>query len=133
MKHERIISIKDKNLRKIRNNLRNLLLNELDRRNLNLTQKKHRLDVNKNSKQIGKINFQISKLNQLERKSICYCRHCHRSDLDMIYSAEKDEWFCPYCYEIWVKNYPKHKERFDQDYDYYEKVMRGLWDSGRKS
>lgn len=133
MKHERIISIKDKNLRKIRTNFRKLLLKELTHRYYILGSKKRSLNVDKNSNKIAIINSQISELNQLKRKSICYCRHCHRCDLDMQYSAEKDEWFCPYCYEIWVKNYPKHKEKFDQDYGYYEKVMRSLWDSSRTS
>lgn len=121
-------------MRRVRNELRKLLINALARRIFLLGEEKRSLDVDKDLDRIGEINGEISRFLTIKEKSICYCQYCKRTDLDMQYCSEKDTWYCPFDYERFEKNYEFHRERFEKmSHEEYENEMSAVWDPKRRS
>lgn len=84
MNKVRSIFIKDPQLRKIRKNLRDLIIAAV-------WQRVH--DVMESDWK------QYQELDQALNKSICRCASCKQSDLDMTYSPRFKKWFCFICYD----------------------------------
>lgn len=76
--------IKDPRLRKIRKNLRDLIITA--------TRERMREVMDSDWKQ-------YKELKQALNKSICRCYSCRRSDLDMTYSPRFKAWYCFICYD----------------------------------
>lgn len=105
MKHGRIISIKNAELRKIRNNFRNLfkaatlVKHNLLREKANEIRKKIEGALpSKDLKVIRELNKQQSKLRNLLKSSICTCGMCGADDVDMVWHAGWGEWWCLKCF-----------------------------------
>ncbi len=105
MKLKREISIKSHRLRAIRNNLREILYLEWDKRS--------RAIIHAKSDLLDIKPFQEEKFDELQEKlgendiiimpSIIVCGWCHHRDKDAIYNPSNRQWFCPDCYN-------EHKE-----------------------
>ena len=89
MKKERAIIIKDPRLRKARNELRTLL---------NLWFNDNWSSIQKANPEFSmEVREKSSALRVMFGKSICYCRSCGRSTLDMVYVPSMNEWICVEC------------------------------------
>ena len=105
MKHGRIISIKSLELRRIRNNIRKLLIKAC-RSEINKNQEKaddiYRMSEGnlsfKDSEKITELYKQQGELRILLKWSICTCGMCGRSNEDAIWHAGWGEWWCPKCF-----------------------------------
>lgn len=111
-KHKRII-IENSHLKKIRNNLREIIGEAYVKLNADLIEKKRKLrkDLLNNGEPIDfvidatkKFESKIQKLTRAFNKSICFCDGCSSMDKDMVYSVKAGEWFCVDCYD---KKLPK--------------------------
>ena len=119
MKKKRIITIKNPELKKIRNNLRLLLLkwrsvqwNQFhdEYEELRFDKNHHPLDLTRDKRK--KVNILLQKMRFLDEaynKSICKCRKCFATDRDMVYSPVYQGWFCVECYNE-LHEYYKDKE-----------------------
>ncbi len=84
MNKVRTIFIKDPQLRKIRKNLRDLII----------------AAVRQKTRAIMESDWkQCQELDQALNKSICRCSGCRRSDLDMTFSLRFKRWCCFICYD----------------------------------
>lgn len=106
MKHGKIISIKNPELRKIRNNLRRLNKEAVWSRHNSLRIKKNEiLEKSENNptdtdiKAIQRLNKEQSDLRVLLKFSICKCGMCNADDVDMVWHAGWGEWWCLKCFK----------------------------------
>ncbi len=105
MKHKREIRIKSPRLRTLRNNLREIIWLEWDKRGLWIIQSQSGLIDTKLS-QGEKLKLRKELENKLEqnqklmKSSIVMCGWCHHRDRDAIYNPSNHQWFCPDCYSM---------------------------------
>lgn len=95
MKIKRTIIIKDPHLRRIRNNLRSVIISACS------VEKSKSLDIE---------NGDESKFWAIERPlraSILLCPACFQSDKDMTYNPVRKEWYCTGCYAELKKGFTK--------------------------
>ena len=107
MKKKRTIVIKDSFLRRIRNNLRSLLIQACGDKQRKLQEeeekikqipdyyKKHPSDL---INQVKLLNNQYWKIERSLRASILLCPACFQTDKDMTYNPARKEWYCTECY-----------------------------------
>lgn len=89
MKKKRTISIKDPNLRKIRNNLRLVLIKAVQDEESKLYKRRF----------TSKSGGREQELNNLLQNSISKCRRCVSTDKDMTYNPVDGAWYCVDCYD----------------------------------
>lgn len=107
MKKERTIIIRDSKLRKIRNNLRMILILEsvARRKVISARRRKIRFDKNgslrslttKEKEKICRLSLEGRKYLFSMRESICFCELCHSTDRDMSYLPRFKQWYCVNC------------------------------------
>lgn len=107
MKKKRTIIIKDPRLRKIRNNLRSLILEAIKSiqhrlldeieviENTNGYFNFDNADLIERNKELG---TQKQLLDRQVNASIIFCPVCFKSDRDMTYNPVRETWFCTECY-----------------------------------
>lgn len=113
MKKKKTITIKNPKLRKIRNNLRELLIEWKIKqwRELNEEYKKihydqagrvrHSKELSKGERfKVGRIQEQMKTLDDIMTGSICKCTVCGAPDKDMTYNPVEKRWFCVDCYKL---------------------------------
>ena len=105
MKDKRAIIIKDPKLRKVRNNLRAILLRAVTDRLINLLDEREKLaggaidDLSPSElSQYRALQKQESQLSMSADKSICKCIACGKADRDMVYNKPYRAWYCTECY-----------------------------------
>ena len=124
MKNERKIIIRDEQLNKIRNNLREILLlavwDEIE-----ILRNYARLyppPLDLPPEELAELHYLEGtkhKLYSLMSRSICECPICTKQDKDMIYIEVHDEWYCLECYEnnrIWYPSDGSSEDRWQNDY-----------------
>ena len=132
MKKKRSIVIKDPKLRRIRNNLRDILIGKVQSRRINLisdidaisrdSEGHLRRDLTSSgSAELRKLKDMKSKINELTDKSICYCNGCKQINKDMTYNPTLESWYCVECSEEFRNHYyqqeiRKQKGEFLGDY-----------------
>ncbi len=130
MKDERRIVIKTERLRKIRNNLREILIRalydeiEILRNYASLYPPPLELPPEEEA-ELYYLQGTKSKLFSLLSKSICSCPICTSQDKDMVYIEDHQEWYCVECQEndrIWYSTHGSSENRYQNDYInmYYE-------------
>ena len=129
---KRCVVIKDPKLRRIRNNLREILIKAYQNTDIKLTSEidaisrdsEGRLRMNRTpseNAELQKLKDMRSQINELTDKSICYCRACKQINKDMAYNPTLEEWYCVECYEEFRDYYyqqkiEKQKAKFLGDY-----------------
>ena len=134
MKKKRSIVIKDPKLRRIRNNLREILIGTVQSREIRLrseinaisrdSERHLRRDLTPSeSVELQKLKDMKSEINELTDKSICYCNGCKQINKDMAYNPTLEEWYCVECYEEFRDYYYQQKIKKQKGKflgDYYE-------------
>jgi len=113
MKDKRTIIIKSPKLQKIRNNLRNLLIQAYHARWHTLFEEMDKLECTPEGvvriiddysleelKKYRQLQKQETALRDLARRSICMCVTCGKGELDMVYNKAYDAWYCTECYGL---------------------------------
>lgn len=117
MNKKKTIRLKDPKLRKIRTELRTLLVREAYKRIANLTDKQ---GILRERRPLGDENFleldnqlenQKNQLRKLIKASICSCVTCSDMKEDHVFSPKTREWYCEKCYERLKK-----RHYFSNDY-----------------
>jgi len=105
MKKKRTIVIKDPYLRRIRNNLRDLLISACSVKQSKIQDEKEKLMENedffeneKYRKLAKELNDQFWEIERPLKASILLCPACFKSDKDMTYNPVRKEWYCTECY-----------------------------------
>ncbi|KKL55665.1 hypothetical protein LCGC14_2253160 [marine sediment metagenome] len=111
MRDKRAIIIKDPRLQKIRNNLRDILLEAVSSRWNKLFDEMDKLDYTPegevrtiddySSSELQKYRAyqrEQSALRDLANRSICKCVTCGKGERDMVYNKSYDAWYCTECY-----------------------------------
>jgi hypothetical protein len=109
MKNGRTISIKDPKLQRIRNNLRLIILKECAKRQMEISDQKHKLRFNKEGNYIRSddstheiIQGLTDRWWEIERPlrvSIVKCATCGKHNRDMTYYKKFRSWYCVDCYK----------------------------------
>ncbi len=117
MKLKRTISIQDPYLRRIRNNIRSLLIEACGEYQGKIQTEKQRLrkfddyydnkDIQKTAKEL---NDQWWEIERPLRASILLCPACFQSDKDMTYNPVRKEWYCTDCYAKLKKGFTEDGE-----------------------
>jgi hypothetical protein len=114
MKKKRVITLKDPKLRKIRKNLRELLLKAFSRKLNEILDKKKEImrdpDLNYYEKQEKQIELQsiIQDLKLAKRSAPLSCSTCKRIDIDLVYNPVYNCWYCEECYEFNAQGEPEN-------------------------
>jgi len=113
MKKKRTIRLKDPKLRKIRTELRTLLVREANKRvgdlikeqsNLRKTRPLH---DEKYYQLYDELVNQENQLRKLKAASICSCANCTDRKEDHVFNPNTREWYCEKCYQRLKKGYTK--------------------------
>jgi len=122
MKKKRCIAIKDPKLRRIRDNLREILIKTFQIKDIKLTSEidailrdsegKPRMDITPSeSAKLKRFKDMKSKINELTDKSICYCNGCKQINKDMTYNPTLESWYCVECSEEFRNHYYQQEIR----------------------
>lgn len=103
MKCKREVRIKSPQLRALRNNLREILYLEWDKRSRALiVSRSDLLDAkfsqNEKLKLHKALSVKLGEIDLMIMSSIIVCGWCHHRDKDTIYLPSNHQWFCPNCY-----------------------------------
>jgi len=130
MKDERKIVIRNERLRKIRNNLRQILIRAVwdEFWILGHYASLYPPPLDLPPEELAELYYLEGtrhKLSSLKRRSICECARCSSQDKDMIYIGFHDEWYCVECHDndlIWYPSHGSAESRWQNDYInmYYE-------------
>lgn len=101
MKEKRTICVRDSRLRKIRYELRTLLVREANKRILNkITEEGNlRRSDEYSDEKYYKLYDQEIQLRKLLKASICSCATCSDMKKDHIFTPKTREWYCEKCLE----------------------------------
>ncbi|MFX1490266.1 MAG: hypothetical protein ACFFBI_14035 [Promethearchaeota archaeon] len=120
MNKKRTIAIKDLRLRKIRDNLRSLIIEASKSVQHKLMGKQERLTkkiiegrgVNLESlhDQSRLIEKEMQLIDRQINASIAFCPVCFKADRDMTYNPVRKVWYCTECYENLKKSYAEEGE-----------------------
>ena len=112
MKKKRVIKLKNPKLRKIRKNLRELLLNVFSEKLSEILDEKGKIRENQavsNNEKVKKLrdlSREIQNLELAKRKAPLSCSTCKRIDIDLVYNPVYNTWYCEDCYEFNAKGEP---------------------------
>ena len=130
MKDERKIIIRNERLRKIRNNLREILIRAVwdEFWILGHYASLYPPPLDLPPEELAELHYLEGtrhKLLSLKRRSICQCARCSNQENDMIYIEIHDEWYCVECHDndrIWYPAHGSAENRYQNDYIniYYE-------------
>lgn len=130
MKDERKIIIRNERLRKIRNNLRQILIRAVwdEFWILGNYASLYPPPLDLPPEELVELHYLEGtrhKLLSLKSGSICECARCSNQENDMIYIEIHDEWYCIECYDndrIWYPAHGSAESRWQHDYInmYYE-------------
>lgn len=94
MKKKKTIILWDPQLRRIRNNLRSVLIS---------------FAVDKKNKISSNYQWKKSEISEILNRSICMCPSCSKSNQDMTFNPKLKEWYCTECYKLIQDDYKQRK------------------------
>jgi len=100
VKRKKVIRIKDPYLRKIRYNLRMLIIKAVEVKNSQLRKEFSRLYKMGNKEEAHKVNKEIQKNTSDLGRSICVCEVCGTAKEDLLYIPKYKSWFCVACAKL---------------------------------
>ncbi|MEE9378508.1 MAG: hypothetical protein V3V33_10790 [Candidatus Lokiarchaeia archaeon] len=124
MKHERRIIIRNKQLRNIRNNLREIIIrsiyDEIEILSTYSSLYGAILDLTpEEQKEVFYLEGTKHELRKTLHKSVCVCPLCSQSDKDMVFIPLHETWYCVECQEkdlIWYPSHRSEEDRRQHDY-----------------
>lgn len=101
MRNKRTIRLKDLKLRKIRTELRTLLVREANKRIISKTSEQGdlRRSGEYSDEKYYKLYDQEIQLRKLLKASICSCATCSDMKKDHVFTPKTREWYCEICLE----------------------------------
>ena len=142
MKKKRSIIIKSSSLRKIRNDLRRILVLESNKRRGEVINRRIAIqqDSSGNLRDLSdeermkliKLCTRSNHLSETLTNSICVCEKCHAVDKDMAYNPTVKRWFCVDCFnalkDIYYQEKPlmQEEEDWDENMEYFFRSFVGL-------
>ncbi len=130
LKHEKKIIIRNEGLKKLRNNLRQIIIRAVYDE-IQILQNFDNLYEDwlsltpEEQKESAILQGKITNLFSLLSKSICVCHLCTQSDKDMVFIPLYETWYCVECQEkdlIWYHPMGSEEDRRQHDYiNYYLK------------
>ncbi len=130
MKDERRVIIRNEQLKKLRNNLREIIIravyDEIEiLRNFDSLYEGWLELTQEEQKEVAYLQGTKHSLSRALNNSICVCPLCTQSDKDMVYIADHEIWYCIECQEkglIWYPSHGSEEDRRQHDYInwYYE-------------
>ena len=103
MKKKKTIIVQGSHLRRIRNNLRSVLISFA-------VDKKNEISSNYQRKKY--------KVSEILIRSICMCPSCSRSNQNMTFNSGLKEWYCTECYKLIQDYYKQRKVLWDKGEDH---------------
>lgn len=107
MNKKREIIIKNPILRKVRNNVREVIFKACSARQKKIHEKKQELGLNISSyedDEYSRLSSELSRqwwaIERPLRASILLCPVCGQIDKDMIFNPIREKWYCTECYKI---------------------------------
>jgi hypothetical protein len=124
MKDKRRVIIRNERLKKIRNNLREIIIrsvyDEIEILSTFSSLYEAVLDLSpEEQKEVFYLEGTKHELSRALSKSICVCPLCTQSDKDMVYISDHDTWYCIECQEkdlIWYPSHGSEEDRRQHDY-----------------
>ena len=115
MDKKRTIRLKDPKLRKIRTELRTLLIRESGRRIGDIIKEQSNLRVTRPTNdetrdKLAQLEDQKNQLRKLENSSICSCATCSDMKEDHVFNPNTREWYCEKCYGRLKEGYTKREQ-----------------------
>ncbi|MFX1467339.1 MAG: hypothetical protein ACFFB8_01650 [Promethearchaeota archaeon] len=119
MKKKRTIAIKKACLRRIRNNLRIIILKANTQVQLRILEEIERIkqipEYYENHppellNQVQELYDKEKQIERIKRASILLCPACFKSDKDMTYNPVRKEWYCTECYAKLKKGFTEDGE-----------------------
>lgn len=121
MNQKRTIRIKNLQLRKIRNNLRLVLISATHPAWDKIHEEQEKLLIDREGNvrslsysekiQFAKLQKEKQKIKELVDRSICKCPVCQRADQDMTFNPVNNIWFCVQCYQK-NKEFYKYRDEY---------------------
>jgi hypothetical protein len=113
MRDKRAIVIKNPRLQKIRNNLRDIILEAVLAKSKRIRNQMQNLKKNPDGTgrsirdfspdelvKFRTLQEEQSDLRMLSQRSICMCIACGKGERDMVYNKPYDAWYCTECYDL---------------------------------
>ncbi len=135
MRKRKTIIIRDPKLRRIRNNLREVLIHEIVKREEKIFARKKKIlydeigrfhDLNdKENNEVQRLNLEFRDYVFLLRDSICFCQGCRAADKDMSYNPTLKKWYCIDCCKEFQEEY-KERRPFriqEDDWDWNTEIF----------
>lgn len=107
MKVKRTVIIRNQHLRRLRNNLRALVIDACAAEQSKIHEEEEKLKLipdyyethpPKLLKRVKELNNMYWAIERPLRESILLCPACFQSDKDMTYNPVREEWYCTECY-----------------------------------
>ncbi|MBD3214548.1 MAG: hypothetical protein GF311_18200 [Candidatus Lokiarchaeota archaeon] len=115
MNKKKKLEIKHPHLRKIRDTLRYVIVEETYERLSNLISEQRKYSIEEKEKLIPLVREEQALRRALDA-SVCICTICKSQASDMIYNPQLKKWYCVNCYEhnqYYYKHSPNSTERKD--------------------
>lgn len=142
MKNKRKIEIKNPRLQRVRNSLRNLVIESTSARRKEMRTKMKELETYNNGtrrsirdftpdelKEFRALQQQENRLGQYLRQSICLCLTCGKRDRDMVYNKSQFSWYCTECYGEQHRHAKKLTRTKQEDLTYADKKSGVYYDT----
>lgn len=87
--------------------------------------KRHKRDVI-NEQQFRILKVYKNELEEATKQEQCCCDYCLAAPIYGYYIAVLNQWFCPKCFNHWLKNAIKYKEDTlveERNYQFYRKQL----------
>jgi len=97
VKRKKVIRIKSQYLKKVRNNLRMLIVEAASERKSRLRELDTYYERRGEKEKAFEVNKEVQKITVALKKSICMCEVCGTGKEDMVYIPKYKSWFCVAC------------------------------------
>ena len=146
LKHEKKVIIRNERLKKLRNNLRQIIIlavyDEIEiLRNFDSLYEGWLELTQEEQKEVAYLQGTKHELLSLLNNSICVCPLCTKEDKDIVYIPDHKTWYCIECQDkglIWYPSHGSEEDRRQHDYIncYYEqkeKFTKRFLNKGREN
>ncbi|KKL08915.1 hypothetical protein LCGC14_2571100, partial [marine sediment metagenome] len=139
---KRKIEIKNPRLQRVRNSLRNLIIEATSARKMEMRTRMKELETSNDGtqrrlrdltpdelKEYRTLQQKKARLGEYLRQSICLCLTCGKRDRDMVYNKSQFSWYCTECYGEQHRHAKKLTRTKQEDLTYVDKKSGSYYDT----